>query len=66
VPIETRHLQISRIFSNVGIIKRALSVSLFERTVVEHIVEDHWNAQGADLDALRRLVFDVKSQDEFS
>src|SRR5690348_7898309 len=40
VPTQSCHLQISRILADVRIVKRADGVSLIERTIVQHVVED--------------------------
>ena len=53
---EAGHLEIAGILTDVRIIERTIGMGLFERAVVEHVVEDHGNGERADLHAFRRLV----------
>src|SRR5437867_2731044 len=62
MPTESRYLQISSILSDVRIIKRTFGMSLFKRPVVEHIVEDHRDAQGPELDGLRRFILQFETE----
>jgi len=57
---EARHLEVSGIFPNVWIVERTLGMGFIQRAVVEHIVEDHWNAKCADFHDLCGLVLSVK------
>ena len=66
VPAEPRDLKISRILANVRIIKRALGMGFFQRAIVQHVVEDHGNAQRPDLDCLGRFVFEREAKDQLS
>src|SRR5581483_6977906 len=54
---QSRYLQISGIFPDIWIVKRALRMSFFERALVQHVVEDHRNAERADLDGLIARIF---------
>ena len=63
---QPRDLQISRIFADIRIIKRTLRVGFIERTVVEHIVEDHRDTEGPDLDRLVCLVLQSEPEHQMS
>src|SRR6266850_5564875 len=61
---EASHLEVSGIFPNVWIVERTLGMGFVQRAVVEHIVEDHWNAKCADFHDLCGLVLQRETQDE--
>jgi hypothetical protein len=66
MPAEARHLQVSGVFSDIRVVERAAGMGFFQRTVVEDVVEDHRDAQCADLDNLRRFVSQYEPKNEFS
>ena len=51
---QTRHLQITGVLTDVGIEERTLLVRLFEVASGDDVIEDHRNAQRANLDRLTR------------
>src|ERR1019366_1980355 len=66
VTAEPRYLKVSSIFPFVRIIRRTLGVSLFQRAVIEHVIEDHRNAERSDLNGLSSLILQSETQDNFS
>ena len=61
-----RDLQISRLLADVWIIERAFRVGFFQRAIVQHVVEDHGNAQRPDLDGIGRFIFQRESENQLS
>src|SRR2546430_16649621 len=59
-------LEITRILTNVRVIKRTLGVGFLKRAIIEHVIENHGNAQCADLYWLPRLVLQRETQDKLS
>ncbi len=63
---ESSHLEITSVLSNIRIVERTLGMGLFERAIVEHVVEDHRDAQRSDLNWLSRLVLQRETQYQFA
>ena len=59
-------LEITRILANVRVIKRTLGVGFFKRAIIEHVVENHGNAQRPYLYRVGHPVLQRETQNKLS
>ena len=64
--VEPGDLKIARVFSNVGIIERTLGMGFFKRAIIEHVVENHGNAQRPYLYRVGHPVLQRETQNKLS
>ena len=65
-PAQARHLQITRVLTDVRIEERTFFMRLFETTAGDNVIEDHRDAQRAKLHRRISFVLDSEPQNQMA